>query len=333
MRIAFIERNPSLESCWRAIILQGRNTASYKFALAKSLLDIQVNNTNIDKKDLAIPFAHNLATRLKANPKQTVGRNEGKFISACKGFNAGEIDEDELQTITAREGFKYVLDAFHTVARDEVPFRFFEAEKDSITLTDNFYNLLKSAQRQNLEFEVDARWRLWETAISLKINPSHLIVENDSINEALFIKSSDKRRIEVTSSRDALSGYQKGKCFYCNTDITIIQGLHNSCDVDHFFPESLKLPNINGVWNLVLACQKCNRWDKSDRVPNASLIERLYNRNNFYVASHHPLKETIINQTGSSEAERRNFIQHYYNMAVDIKIHIYNPTIVEESLL
>ena len=34
----FQEAEPSLESYWRSVILFGRNVASYKFALAKSLL-------------------------------------------------------------------------------------------------------------------------------------------------------------------------------------------------------------------------------------------------------------------------------------------------------
>jgi hypothetical protein len=36
----FIETRPSLDSCWRSIILFGRNVASYKFALGRSLLDL-----------------------------------------------------------------------------------------------------------------------------------------------------------------------------------------------------------------------------------------------------------------------------------------------------
>lgn len=49
----FMETAPSLESYWRAIILFGRNVASYKFALAKSLLDIQ--ESSIALEDLARP--------------------------------------------------------------------------------------------------------------------------------------------------------------------------------------------------------------------------------------------------------------------------------------
>lgn len=36
----FQEKYPALESYWRSVILVGRNVASYKFALAKSLLEI-----------------------------------------------------------------------------------------------------------------------------------------------------------------------------------------------------------------------------------------------------------------------------------------------------
>ena len=36
----FQEEHPSLDSYWRSIILFGNNVASYKFALAKSLLEI-----------------------------------------------------------------------------------------------------------------------------------------------------------------------------------------------------------------------------------------------------------------------------------------------------
>ena len=72
------------------------------------------------------------------------------------------------------------------------------------------------------------------------------------------------RCINITSSRDSLNGYQKGKCFYCRKGIQIEKSSDGEIvDVDHFFPYTLltELPevNINGVWNLVLACQECNR--------------------------------------------------------------------------
>jgi hypothetical protein len=91
-----------------------------------------------------------------------------------------------------------------------------------------------------------------------------------------------------------LNGYQKGKCFYCFADI-YLEGLAIP-DVDHFFPHVLKVvgfDGIDGVWNLVLACQQCNRGigGKSDRVPTLHLLERLHLRNEFLIESHHPLRD------------------------------------------
>ena len=53
----FIDHNPSLETYWRSIILLGKNVASYKFSLAKTLLEIPKQKTEITLDELALPFA------------------------------------------------------------------------------------------------------------------------------------------------------------------------------------------------------------------------------------------------------------------------------------
>ena len=97
--------------------------------------------------------------------------------------------------------------------------------------------MYESKQEDNLKLEVNSRWRLWETAISLNINPSLLEINADQSSQRLFVINENKKRVDVTSSRDALNGYQKGKCFYCHKPIQILQGFENSCDVDRFFPQ------------------------------------------------------------------------------------------------
>ena len=42
----FLESKPRTESIWRSVILFGRNVASYKFALGKSLLELADKETN-----------------------------------------------------------------------------------------------------------------------------------------------------------------------------------------------------------------------------------------------------------------------------------------------
>ena len=71
----FKEQYPSLESYWRSIILFGRNVASYKFALAESLLDIvPTGQTVITLEELADPFSKHLCRHIAKSPK-TILRN------------------------------------------------------------------------------------------------------------------------------------------------------------------------------------------------------------------------------------------------------------------
>ena len=55
----FINVEPTLENYWRAIILFGKNTASYKFALAKSLIDVSLERDSdlISLEDLAFELS------------------------------------------------------------------------------------------------------------------------------------------------------------------------------------------------------------------------------------------------------------------------------------
>jgi hypothetical protein len=48
----FIPINPSVEDCWRGIILYGQNSASYKFALAESLLQLNPQSGELIKLEV-----------------------------------------------------------------------------------------------------------------------------------------------------------------------------------------------------------------------------------------------------------------------------------------
>ena len=82
----FYELEPTLENYWRGIILFGKNSASYKFALAKSLIELSKSADDlITLADLADPFSRNLCEHLALSSKQ--GNREGsKFLSACASF-------------------------------------------------------------------------------------------------------------------------------------------------------------------------------------------------------------------------------------------------------
>ena len=331
----FIEPIPTKESCWRSIILMGRNVASYKFAFAKSLIGLkEQDKTFISLEDFALPYAKNLCEHLEISSKQITSRSS-KFLDACNQFNKEEISETKLVEVTTKLGFVNVIDAFHVVSQGSTPIRFFEDDRKSkagITLTDDFFKLTESNQFKNLPNEVEARWRLVETAWALDISPNLLRIDYDENNELFYAAVEGSRRNNITSSRDALNGYQKGKCFYCFDDISIETGDSNLADVDHFFPYRLRtsdsdIRNLDGVWNLVLTCKNCNRGSngKFDKIPEIKFLNRLSTRNDFLISSHHPLRETLIIQTGNSERQREHFLQTCYNDAKNILIHSWKP--------
>ena len=324
----FLESQPCTESIWRSVILFGRNVASYKFALGKSLLELADKETNfISIVDLAEPFSRHISEHLKLNDRQGTFQSS-QFLNKARDFNNGDCSKSDLLSTTVSHGFNNVIDAFHVVGRGDVPERFFideRKERKGILITDNLLKLKERFQFSNFPYEVEARWRLVETAWSLKISPKLLEVSYDKEDHILFTETDSSRRINITSSRDSLNGYQKGKCFYCRKDIQIVNSKDGDIvEVDHFFPHMLltRIPevNINGVWNLVLACQDCNRGTdgKFERIPQIPLLERLHARNEYLINSHHPLRETIINQTGKDTPKRIEFLQNMDQKAIDI---------------
>lgn len=329
----FYEVEPTLDNHWRAIILFGRNVASYKFALAKSLYELsKVSDDLVKLEYLAVPYSKHLCEHLKHSPKQITSRSS-KFLSACTEFNEGNISKDQLINQTTKLGFVNVIDAFHNVNNGEIKDRFFLDERKSnagIRLTENFFKLAEDNQFNNFEQETEARWRLVEQAWKMGVSKNLINVEYDIGSKALF-SGKGERRVNITSCRDSLNGYQKGRCFYCFQPISIQSEHHNLADVDHFLPWTLKeqIGNINGVWNLVLSCKDCNRGEngKFAKVPEIELLRRLHKRNEYFINSHLPLRETLIQQTGKTEQTRSQFLQRKYNTAVSILIHKWQPII------
>jgi len=185
--------DPSLESQWRAIILFGKNSATYKFAFAKAIIELlSSGKSSLSLEELAIPFAKNIVEHLKKSDKQG-SSTSSKFLNTCRDFVAGRISEDQLIHATVKLGFVNVVDAFQNVNGDIIKDPFYQKNygdgTKEIILTDNIFKLQETLQFINLEQEVDARWNLVETAWNLQINPNLLEVKHDSLKQELFIDS------------------------------------------------------------------------------------------------------------------------------------------------
>ncbi len=320
-------------SCWRSVVLFGKNTASYKFALAQSVLGLaRQGRSSVPLDELAVPFAARICEHAKTAPRQSTNRTNG-FLEACAGFNAGAVTQSQLVDATVRQGFRYVLDAFHTVNGAEVPVTFFEKDfsrgSKRLVITDEAFKIASSPEAASIIQETESRWRLVETAWGQGVSSGLLRVSCDEAGQ-MIVAGSGARRRPVTSARASLNGYQKGRCFYCHAPISVADGEKAAapraapCDVDHFYPHALasRAPQVNwdGVWNLVLACPECNRGQggKFARVPAPGYLLRLNRRNEYLIASHHPLRETLIAQTGATADARWNFLRRADMVASDL---------------
>ena len=308
---------------FRSIILFGRNVASYKFALGKSLVDLaQTDKSFISLDDLAVPFAQNVCEHLRAVDRQGTFEHS-KFLDACRFFNSGRINEDELRSATVLLGFNNVIDAFHVVGPGDTPTRFFIDERSTsggIRLTDALFEIANGNDAQVLVAETEARWRLVEEAWDAKADGRQVTVLYDAPRELLVPALQGKRK-SISEVRPALNGYQKGRCFYCFAKIGLGTGGEQTPDVDHFFPHVLMARgfphNLDNPWNLVLACQGCNRGNsgKFASLPNNRYLERLHRRNEFLIGSNHPLRETLILATGRESRARGLFLRQMMDTA------------------
>ena len=132
------------------------------------------------------------------------------------------------------------------------------------------------------------------------VNWSNIIY--DKQNE-IFYSNCRNQRIGLRSAVDVLSPYQKGKCFYCGRQLDKEGGSQSPSfpDVDHVFPlemlVKLNIINPNGIWNLVIACMKCNRGadGKFMTPPCIEYFEKLLKRNVLFVEEHnHSLRNSIL---------------------------------------
>lgn len=323
----FLSVQPTVANRWRAVILFGRNSASYKFALAHALLDLGVRaNDLIPLEELANPYAKHVCRHLAQAPRQSIN-SSSTFLEACKQHLKGEMSDDALRDKAVRYGFVNVIDAFHNLGGAEDDTRFFIDERRThkgIRVTEEFQQLGSAMSSTDLLQEVEARWRLVETAWELGLNVP--LIEHETNDDRLFARTA-RGRIDITSCRDALNGYQKGHCFYCSRSVSLASRDADLAHVDHFIPfmlSSLLRINLNGIWNLVLACQECNL-KKSDLVPMKQFAERLYQRNEFLIISHHPLRETLMAQTGAHSRARAGFIGNWYAEAIQYRIGTWAP--------
>lgn len=300
----FYSSDKSVVSTIRTIVLFGRNVSTYKFALARTLLNLKPQNF-IAYEDLRDEFLKSLLSHYQKNPHQYQGGEN----SLTKAFDQYKIDcnWNDLLKIAERNIYNNVFDAFHNVGgskikKEHILFEHLPNEKKLI-LTDNINAILEKPDLiEVLLSENESRWMIVEEAWKNNLSPNILVY--DQTNRE-FISLSSNERTNLRSAVSVLLPYQQGCCFYCNKKINISANSDETDfpDVDHFIAHSyFKRPNLNhinpdGIWNLVIACKECNRGNggKFESLPSSNYQKKIVNRNVLFTEEHrHSLKNSIL---------------------------------------
>lgn len=290
---------------WRALILYGLNTATYKIALGQALANfVRAGRTNVSMHDLAAEFLALYRQRLKtSNQPQLILPGRQTVMERVNALiRAGRLTEENAVDVVERNAFHDVIPRFHTLGQAVVPVRFYEVASDGIVLTDSAFRVLAPRDGQLLD-ELDARWALLEAAFAMRREALGLRTD---LRRVYLVRGYD--RTHVAKLRPVLNGYQNGRCFYCDEEMGV-----GDVHVDHVIPR--QFVQHDEIWNLVLAHGLCNKL-KSDALPPRHYVVKLIRRNEQLVASKHPVREKVIAQLGPTPDRRADATWRIYTEAL-----------------
>ncbi|WP_318465081.1 HNH endonuclease [Photobacterium leiognathi] len=328
---AFLDKDNSTLNTFRTLTLFGKNAATYKFALCHALLNQNGQNSELRYEDLKEDFLRELVRHYENNPHQ-FSRRENSLTREIDLYLASDkttSDWTKLSAVAGKNIFNDVFRAYQnvgsgTLANSHLLFEDQRTHK-KITMTDRLLSVLENPKaKQIINHENQARWHIVEEAWRSGLAANMLSYNKE---DGLFYSENENLRIGLRSAVDTLLPYQNGRCFYCNREVSkfVLSHCDDFADVDHFFPISMVsrlgegVPNPNGVWNLVIACKKCNRGQdgKFDAPPTREYYESLVTRNILFFEEHkHSLKNAIslsLNAKNKLEIiSRMQNVYHYF---------------------
>jgi hypothetical protein len=297
--------NFSSEDYWKGIILYGLNAATYKMALAKTLLQFAEKGvTHIEWRELSERYFSLYQDRITQTnrPQQGNASRLTKMERYVAALEQGHLNHSQVIELVAENAFVDVVPRFQTIGTNKeiAASKFYEIEfGKQLILTDSILELGQNNPEALYE-EIDARWGLLEGAFQISQSQEQLKLAND-VREIYLAKA--VKRASLTTCIPFLQGYQGNICFYC------CNPLDNDIHVDHVLPRQVL--QHDQIWNLVLSHSLCNM-NKSDKVVRENLIEKLEFRNENIMGSNHPWKSKISEELGNTRAKRRQSLRKHY---------------------
>jgi hypothetical protein len=303
---------------WQALILYGLNTATYKIALGRLLLEFASQGKDrLYWSELSERFLRLYRERLKngsGNPQQGDPTRKTKMERIISALDIGKLSETEALETVAREAFNDVVPRFQNLsdlsADVAAPFYEFTLGKELVFRQELL--AVASGDISGLLSEIDARWSLLEGAFLIRRGDGQL--END-IRES-YLKAGTLKRASLAPNIPFLQGYQGNVCFYCGESLAT-----GSVAVDHVLPRAIMMHDE--LWNLVLTHEFCNS-QKLDKLIDQNYLQKLCVRNENVMGSQHPWRSRIAQSLGTTPSERRRALEkHYENVRIVLKDRIF----------
>ncbi len=310
----------------------GANSRTYKFALGSALLDFATSGRDcVPLPELAATYAARLLARPDEFPQAPHGSSLGNndFLTRLEaerepsraiGHPTDALVDAAVESIPAM-----VMRKFHNLRTGgRIAHTFYEVEgrgaSRAVRLTPDLHSV--AAAHSVLFAELDSRWSIVEASFHARLG-RQLVAQGVELDPGMSTLVAPVRRVPLASVRGAIGGFQHGRCFYCGQPFA---DLGADVHVDHVFPfawmntGSWRGPNLNHIWNLVLACAPCNL-SKSARMPTAAEVERLLDRNDAIAESPRPLHRALEISMGTSgnnaRQQRRHFVYEVYKLVTD----------------
>lgn len=293
---------------WRALVLYGLNTATYKIALARTLLQLGQSQQNVVAwGELSRLFFEEYRSRLESNggmPQSGLSGRRTKMERIVAEFRTGRVSEADAIELVGNEAFSDVIPRFHNLGKaQELQGTFYEIDfGKQLVLKDELFEIAGDAK--SLNTEIEARWSLLEGAYTIQAGDFELA---NSIRD-IYIANGYSRR-DLTPNIPFLQGYQGNQCFYCSEPI------NDAIHVDHVLPRQVL--QHDEIWNLVLAHEFCNL-QKEDRLVGEHFVQKLVARNENIMGSNHPWKKKIVAALGTTPAQRAKATREHYGNVCNV---------------
>jgi hypothetical protein len=312
-----------LKYYFNSILTKGRKDNTYKFALARFLIDYAhgLDDAYIKKKLMS--------NEREIIPYSVISKAFLKYYwhQVCKYMIRQNPNLEKLplvvQILHTIFGNQYRPETFESIKKEKIVaaekkiekvcfvevIPRFQNLKEGISVTSkkiffDYHDNLIEVMPEALQFFKENYLFLYKTVI---LEWAKFLEKlNDGLPRLISkIEGQDPSRKSLQKLKMILGQYFD-RCFYCNNLLPIEKNLIH---VDHCIPWSYIFEDE--IWNLVLSCRKCNL-KKHSSLPNIGLIKILINRNKNYRDGIDILKKSLakLETAGNQEGV---IMKHYQN--------------------